>query len=131
MPTRLFNKFWNGFAELSPYKLDNFKFIEAVEFSENFHDFQNVNLGLGHCHYADDSDKEYCLIQKLKDNGSIERRIFSIRELSDTHGELVIGDIAENSKEKDYPLLKIIGKKCQFFCFNWHNCGYKLFFMVQ
>ena len=98
-------------AYIGKYKLDNFKFIEAVEFSENFQDFQNGKLGLGNCHYADDSDKEYCLIQKLKDNGSIERRIFSIRELSDTHGELVIGDIAENSKEKDYPLLNTINEE--------------------
>jgi hypothetical protein len=47
-------------------------------------------------------------LQNLKENGSIERRIFSLRELSDTHGELVIGDITPNSKENDYPLLSVI-----------------------
>ena len=95
-------------AYIGKYKLPKFKFIEAVEFDDNFKDFQNGKLGLGNCHYADESDKEYCLIQKLKDNGSIERRLFSIRELSDTHGELVIGDVTPNSKENDYPLLSVI-----------------------
>ena len=47
-------------------------------------------------------------MQSLKENGSIERRIFSLRELSDTHGELVIGDVTPNSKENDYPLLSVI-----------------------
>ena len=28
------------------------------------------------CHYADD-DKEFCLLQRLKDNGSILKRVFS------------------------------------------------------
>jgi len=50
-------------------------------------------------------------LERLKENGSIERRIFSLRELSDTHGELVLGDVSEISKEKDYPLLKVIGKE--------------------
>ena len=49
-------------------------------------------------------------MQRLKDNGSIDRRIFSIREYSDTHGELVIGDVTTVSKEKDYPLLSLIDK---------------------
>ena len=80
-------------AYLGKYKIDKFKFIEAVEFDEKFKDFQNGKLGLGNCQYADETDKEYCLIQRLKDNGSIDRRIFSLRELSDTHGELIIGDI--------------------------------------
>ena len=98
-------------AHIGKYKVEKFKFIEAVEFEDDFKDFQNGKLGLGNCHYADESEKEYCLIQRLKDNGSIERRLFSIRELSDTHGELVIGDIAETAKEKDYPLLNVINEE--------------------
>ena len=97
-------------AYLGKFEIDHFKFIEAVEFEDDFHDFRNGKLGLGNCHYAEKDDLEYCLIQRLKDNGSIERRIFSIREYSDTHGELVIGDVTSVSKEKDYPLLPLIDK---------------------
>ena len=98
-------------AYIGKYKIDNFKFIEAVEFDEKFNDFQNGKLGLGNCLYADETDKEYCLIQRLKDNGSIDRRIFSLRELSDTHGELIIGDIPERIKNKDYPLISLINEE--------------------
>ena len=45
-------------AYIGKYKLPKFKFIEAVEFDDNFKDFQNGKLGLGNCHYADESDKE-------------------------------------------------------------------------
>ena len=98
-------------AYIGKYKIDNFKFIEAVEFDEKFNDFQNGKLGLGNCLYADETDKEYCLIQRLKDNGSIDRRIFSLRELSDTHGELIIGDTPEGIKNKDYPLISLINEE--------------------
>ena len=98
-------------AYIGKYKIENFKFIEAVEFDDNFKDFQNGKLGLGNCHFAEESEKEYCLLQRLKDNGSIDRRIFSIRELSDTHGEFVLGDVTQNSKEKDYPLLNLINEE--------------------
>ena len=98
-------------AYLGKYKIDKFKFIEAVEFDEKFKDFQNGKLGLGNCQYADETDKEYCLIQRLKDNGSIDRRIFSLRELSDTHGELIIGDIPQSVKNKDYPLISLINEE--------------------
>ena len=98
-------------AYIGKYKIDNFKFIEAVEFDEKFNDFQNGKLGLGNCLYADETDKEYCLIQRLKDNGSIDRRIFSLRELSDTHGELIIGDFPEGIKNKDYPLISLINEE--------------------
>lgn len=98
-------------AKIGKYKIDKFKFIEAVEFDENFKDYKIGKLGLGNCHFADESNKEFCLIQRLKDNGSIDRRIFSLREYSDTHGELIIGDISSNSKEKDYPLLNVLSEE--------------------
>lgn len=97
-------------AYLGNFEIDHFKFIEAVEFEDDFHDFKNGKLGLGNCHYAEKGDLEFCLLQRLKDSGSIDRRIFSIREYSDTHGELVIGDVTSVSKEKDYPLLSLIDK---------------------
>ena len=92
---------------LDKFEIDHYKFIEAIEF-ENFEDYKIGKLGLGNCHYADLKDKEYCFLQRLKENGSIDRRVFSLRELSDTHAELVLGDITELSKENDYPLLKVI-----------------------
>ena len=94
-------------AYFGKYKIDKFKFIEGVEFEEGFKDFKIGKLGLGNCQYADKEDKEYCLLKRLKDNGSIDRKIFSLRELSDTHGELVIGDISSKAKERDYPLLTV------------------------
>ena len=92
---------------LDKFEINHYKFIEAIDF-ENFNDYKLGKLGLGNCHYADNNNKEYCLLQRLKENGSIDRRIFSLRELSDTHGELVIGDVTKNSKENDYPLLKLV-----------------------
>jgi hypothetical protein len=63
-------------AYLGKFEIDHFKFIEAVEFEDDFHDFRNGKLGLGNCHYAEKDDLEYCLIQRLKDNGSIDREYF-------------------------------------------------------
>ena len=95
---------------MGKFQINRFKFIEAVEYEDNFRDFKNGKMGLGNCHYADRDGLDYCLLQKLKDNGSIERRIFSMREFSDTHGEIVIGDITSTSKENDYPLLSVISQ---------------------
>ena len=101
-------------AYFGKYKIDKFKFIEAVEFEEGFKDFKIGKLGLGNCQYADKHDKEYCILQKLKDNGSIDRRLFSLRELSDTHGELVIGDISSKAKERDYPILQVANEEIYY-----------------
>ena len=97
-------------ANLGKFEINKLKFIEAVEYEDDFNDYKYGKLGLGNCEYADESEVEYCLLQRLKDNGSIERRIFSIREDSDTHGEIVIGDVTSKSKENDYPLLPLIDK---------------------
>ena len=92
---------------LDKFEINHYKFIEAMEF-ENFRDYKFGKIGLGNCHYADLKDKEFCLLQRLKENGSIDRRLFSLREISDSHGELVLGDVTKVSKENDYPLLKVI-----------------------
>ena len=97
-------------AYLGKFEINHFKFIEAVEFEDGFNDFKNGKLGLGNCHYAEKNNQEFCILQRLKDNGSIDRRIFSMREISNTHGEIVFGDIASSSKEKDYPLLSVVDK---------------------
>ena len=94
---------------LQNFEISHYKFIEALEF-ENFNDYKFGKLGLGNCHYANEENKQFCLLERLKENGSINRRIFSLRELSDTHGELVIGDVTKVSKENDYPLLPLIDK---------------------
>ena len=97
-------------AHLGKFEINHFKFIEAVEYEDDFKDYKFGKMGLGNCYHADDKNEEYCLIQRLKDSGSIERRIFSLREYSDTHGEIVIGDVSSVAKEKDYPLLSVVGK---------------------
>ena len=63
-------------AYLGKYKIDKFKFIEGVEFEENFKDFKIGKLGLGNCQYADEEVKEFCILEKLKNNGSIDKKIF-------------------------------------------------------
>ena len=98
-------------ANLGKFILNRFKFVEAVEYEDEFKDFKNGKIGLGNCHYADRDGLEYCLLQQLKDKGLIERRIFSLREFSDTHGEIVIGDETSSSKENDYPLLSVIDQE--------------------
>ena len=97
-------------ANFGKFEINKFKFIEAVEYEDDFNDYQYGKLGLGNCEYADENEVEFCLLDRLKDNGSIERRIFSIREDSDTHGEIVIGDVTSDSRENDYPLLPLISK---------------------
>ena len=96
---------------IGKYKIEKFKFMEGVEFEDEFKDYRIGKLGLGNCQYAQKEDKEYCLLQRLKDNGSIDRRIFSLKELTDTHGEIVIGDITKTSKEKDFPLLNVVNEE--------------------
>ena len=98
-------------AYIGKYKLDNFKFIEGVEYEESFNDFKSGKLGLGNCQYALKEEKDYCILKRLKDNGSIDRKIFSIKEISASHGELVIGDISAKSKERDYPLLNVVSEE--------------------
>ena len=97
-------------AYIGNYKIPDFKFIEGIEFEDEYRDYKTGKLGLGNCQYAEKEDKEFCLIQRLKDNGSIDRRIFSIKEISNTHGEIVIGDISDNSKDKDYTLLNVVNE---------------------
>ena len=97
-------------AYIGKYKVDNFKFIEGVEYEDGFNDYKNGKLGLGNCQYAYKEDKEFCILKRLKDTGSIDKKIFSIKELSATHGEIVIGDIATESKGKDYPLLNVVSE---------------------
>ena len=94
---------------LDKFVIEHFMFIEALEF-EKFEDYKFGKLGLGNCQYVEktDKNKNFCLLERLKENGSIDRKIFSLRELSDTHGELVIGDVTSVSKENDYPLLSLI-----------------------
>ena len=54
---------------LDKFVLNRFKFIEAIEF-ENFNDYKLGKLGLGNCEYADDINKEYCLLYQLKKEGN-------------------------------------------------------------
>ena len=98
-------------AYLGKFEINHFKFIEAIEYDDNFNDFKNGKLGLGNCQYAENNDLEYCLLQRLKDNGSINQKIFSLKELSHTHGEVVIGDFSSTSKGKDFPWLPVVDKE--------------------
>ena len=96
---------------LGKFEINHFKFIEAIEYEDEFNDYKYGKLGLGNCQYAKSNELEYCLLQKLKDNNSIEKRIFSIREYNNTHGEIVLGDISSNFKNNDYPTLNVVGKE--------------------
>lgn len=96
---------------LDLFKIDDFKFIEATGYEDKFNDYQNGKLGLGFCEYADSDNKEYCFLDRLKDEGCVDKRIFSLREVSDTHGELIIGDIADDAKGNSFPLLNVAEKE--------------------
>ena len=48
-------------AYLGKFEIDHFKFIEAVEFEDDFHDFRKWKLGLGNCHYTYKNDLELFL----------------------------------------------------------------------
>ena len=95
---------------LGRFEINHFKFIEAIEYEDEFNDYKYGKLGFGNCQYANSNELEYCLLQKLKDNNSIEKRIFSLREYNNTHGEIIIGDANSNSKNNNYPILKVVGK---------------------
>ena len=86
-------------ANIGKFEINKFKFIEAVEYEDDFKDYKYGKLGLGNCEYADEEQIEFCLLQRLKDNGSIEKKIFTIKEDSNIHGEIVIGDIIDALKE--------------------------------
>lgn len=93
------------------YRVDDLKFIEVNEYDDDFTDFTNGKLGLGFCEYASEDDKGFCLMNKLKNKRLILDNVFSLKEASDTHGELVIGDITETMKGKDYVKLPIANKE--------------------
>ena len=63
-------------VNLGKFVLDRFKFIEAVEYEDEFKDFKNGKIGLGNCHYANRDGLEYCLIQQLKDKGLRKKNFF-------------------------------------------------------
>ena len=92
------------------YHIKNFSFISATKLYNDFLDYSNGKLGLGFCEYGTEEDKKFCLLEQLKLNNNIDKKLFSFREVSDTHGEIVIGDVTENIKEVNFPMLHVANK---------------------
>lgn len=74
-------------VQVDQYILKNFTFVQAKELQENYRDFEDGKLGLGYYH----SNKEMSFIEMLKENKLIDNKVFSIKELNDSFGEITIG----------------------------------------
>lgn len=74
--------------EVHSFIIPNFGFLQASKLLKNFSDHEDGKLGLGYHHELGHSMN---FIEILKMKKMISERIFSIRELNYTHGELFIG----------------------------------------
>ena len=86
----------NDNIELNGYKLTNFSFVQATELDDDFKDHFDGKLGLG---YRGKS-KNFSFLDRLKNDGLISKKIFSINQVNETKGYLYIGDIT--AKHYDY-----------------------------
>ena len=89
-------------VHLGGYKLKQFGFVQVTSIAdpEEFRDHFDGKLGLG---YSETKDHDFNFIQKLKDANLINKRIFSINEITGDKGLLFIGDVPA----KRYPYCNI------------------------
>ena len=74
---------------LNGYKLKGFSFIQALELDDDFRDHYDGKLGLG---YRGELGKNFNILDKLKKEKLISKRIFTINQIDDKKGLLFIGD---------------------------------------
>lgn len=75
--------------EISGFKLRQFGFVEVDELDDDFNDHYDGKIGLG---FRGELGHDYNFMEKLKVDGLISKRIFSIYELNSTYGMFLIGD---------------------------------------
>jgi hypothetical protein len=81
-------------VDLKGLKADNFPFVQVTEYDENFKDHKEGKLGLG---YRNEFGGEFSILQKLKENGLIKKKIFAIHETDANNGRLYLGGYPEDS----------------------------------
>ena len=87
---------------VGPYTLDNFGFVLIDSFQQNFKDYNQGKLGLGFKH---EHGINFNWIASLKQNGLIEKEIFSIIP---NEKKLIIGDIPEEYKDEVYTKCNLV-----------------------
>ena len=82
--------------------LKNFKFIQVLKFFSNFSDYEDGKIGLGYC-----NDCSFDLVTHLRNEGIINKKMFTIKEINSTNGEIIFGDIPKEIKLKNFPIFNI------------------------
>ena len=72
--------------------LKNFKFIQVLKIFSNFSDYEDGKIGLGYC-----NDCSFDLLSHLRNEGIINKKMFTIKEINSTNGEIIFGDIPKFS----------------------------------
>jgi hypothetical protein len=83
-------------VDLKGLKANEFPFVQVTEYDEEFEDHQEGKLGLG---YRQAFGAEFSILQKLKESGAIDKKVFAISETNATHGKLYLGGYPEDSEE--------------------------------
>lgn len=81
-------------VDLKGLKADNFPFVQVTEYDENFRDHKEGKLGLG---YRNEFGGEFSILEKLKENGLIKKKIFALSGTDNKHGKLYLGGYPEDS----------------------------------
>jgi hypothetical protein len=82
--------------------LKNFKFIQVLKIFSNFSDYEDGKIGLGYC-----NDCSFDLVSHLRNEGIINKKMFTIKEINSTNGEIIFGDIPKEIKLKNFPIFNI------------------------
>ena len=87
---------------LANTNLKNFKFIQVLKFFSNFSDYEDGKIGLGYC-----NDCSFDLVTHLRNEGIINKKMFTIKEINSTNGKIIFGDIPKEIKLKNFPIFNI------------------------
>ena len=82
--------------------IKNFKFLQALKVFDNYTDYEDGKIGLG---YSNDSS--FDLLYLLREQGIINKKMFTIKEINKTHGQIIFGDIPKEIKLKEFPIFNI------------------------
>ena len=74
---------------LNGYNLQNFSFVQVTELDEDYRDHYDGKLGLG---YRVEKGKNFNILERLKKQNLIKKKIFSINQIDDKKGLLFIGN---------------------------------------
>ena len=95
---------------LNNIEITNFKFVECLNLIDNNNIHQDGKLGLGYYNSYNENISNFNLLEKLYQDGIIDRRVFALKEINDIDGELIIGDIFSEMRNKNFPLFNITRK---------------------